>query len=314
MHISTCLCLCLLKAETFSVIILCQHFPYDLTDIFRLYLTVLVKELRCILFVKYLTYSFSYSRIDRTWHIACLFLNLMTYRVSDFIHQWRSNLYLDKFPNLLVQFCVTLHSFQHIIHTSISLGNRFPTIVHVRTIRLDVNTLFLQIHQLPSRFTVVLKGIRCLTLYLSLFAVCKVKTVYPLAEFVISFVAHLTFHGRITLCISIGSPRTCRMTALLVNKGRRSDKGYLSKLIVPSLVGINHSQRRIGESTQFQNLSQFLLRNVMHPCKSLFRCRLFTQRKSLSAFTFLSSSIDRFPVGSLHICHLYRTDDVLHIV
>jgi hypothetical protein len=36
------------------------------------------------------------------------------------------------------------------------------------------------------------------------------------------------------------------------------------------IVGINNSQRRIGKATQFQSLSQLLLSNVMHSCKSFF--------------------------------------------
>ena len=175
---------------------------------------------------------------------------------------------LSKTRYIFVQFRVILHTIQNIIYSRIFVNNLFPAIINIRIIRLNINTLFFQIHQLPSRNTIVFQYILGLSLNLCLSSTRVFKAVNPVFKLLTALFAHLSLHGRITLSIGISYPSATSLACTLIHKSRRSDERNLSKVIMSTLACIYHCQRRVGQTTQLQSLSQLLLCNIMNSGKS----------------------------------------------
>ena len=192
---------------------------------------------------------------------------------------------LSQTCNLFIQFRVILHTAQNILGSRMVTDNLFPAIINSRIILLNANTLFLQVHQLPSRSIIVAQSIFCLPLNFCLVSSRVFKTINPVSKLLTTLLAHFSFYGRITLSIGISYPSATSLASTLIQKGRRSDEGNLSKVVVTTLASINHSQRRIGKAPQFQSLSQLLLSDVMNSSKSLLilqRETRFCHRLNLS--------------------------------
>ena len=149
-----------------------------------------------------------------------------------------------------MQLLILLHSVKEFVCRTICIKCLLPFIRSIRGVSVCVNSFFEQIYQFPAEFTIAFKRFFCLPFDFTLFAVKQIQGLYPLVKLFEPYIAHHTFHLRITLRIGIGCPGTCRLTGFLINKCGWCNKRYFTKIFMLILSRVDDGKAGISQASK----------------------------------------------------------------